>query len=88
MVADDTQPIDRVPMLPAGEREQVLYEWNDTDAGYPADRCVHELFEEQVERTPDAVAVVFEDEQLSYGELNRRSNQLAHYLRAIGSQAR
>ena len=71
-------------MLPAAERHRVLYEWNDTRTEFPADKCMHELFEEQVGRTPDAVAVVFEDEQLSYAELNRRANQLAHYLRELG----
>ena len=84
MVADDTQGIDRLPLLSATERQQVLYEWNDTAADFPRDRCVHELFEEQVARTPDAVAVVFEDQQLSYAELNCRANQLAHYLRGLG----
>src|SRR5204863_5751349 len=59
-------------------------EWNDTATDYPRDRCIHELFEEQVARTPDAVAVVFEDQQLTYGELNARANQLAHHLIALG----
>src|SRR6202041_2516943 len=73
-----------LPMLPASERHRVLYEWNDTGTRFPSDKCVHELFEEQVARTPDAVAVVFEDDQLSYAELNRRANRLAHYLRELG----
>src|SRR6185295_2070203 len=60
------------------------YEWNATRAEYPREKLAHELFEEQVEKTPDAVAVVFEDAMLSYGELNRRANQLAHYLRELG----
>src|SRR5262249_48198958 len=51
---------------------------------YPREKLVHELFEEQVEKTPEAVAVAFEDAALSYGELNRRANQLAHYLRELG----
>ena len=59
-------------------------EWNDTAADYPQDRCIHQLFEEQVARTPEAVAVVFEDEQLTYGELNARANRLAHHLRGCG----
>ena len=84
MVADETRSVGRLPMLSDSERHRLLYEWNDTKAEYPSDKCVHELFEAQVERTPDAVAVVFEDESLSYGELNRRSNQLAHYLRQLG----
>ena len=54
-------------VLPAAERQQVLYEWNATEAEYPADKCVHELFEEQVERTPEAVAVVFEEERSAMG---------------------
>ena len=66
------------------ERRQALYEWNATDAEYPREKCVHELFEEQVEKTPDAVAVVFENDFLSYAELNRRANRLAHYLRGLG----
>ena len=67
-------------VMTEAEREQVLVEWNRTTTEYPR-RCVHELFEEQVERTPEAVAVEFEGRQLSYGELNRRANQLAHHLR-------
>src|ERR1700720_2535871 len=51
---------------------------------YPLERCVHELFEEQGRRTPDAVAVVFENQQLTYGELNCRANQLGHYLQGLG----
>ena len=84
MVADETEVIDRLPLLPEAERRQVLYEWNETRAEYPRDKLVHELFEEQVEKTPDSVAVVYEDEMLSYGELNRRANRLAHYLRELG----
>src|SRR5439155_10153737 len=58
-------------------------EWKETKRNYP-DKRIHELFEEQVERTPDATAVVFEDQQLNYRELNKRANQLAHYLRKLG----
>ena len=81
--------------MPEAERRQVLYEWNATQAEYPAagsrrEKLVHELFEEQAERTPETVAVVFEDSTLSYGELNRRANRLAHYLRGlrVGPDAR
>src|SRR5882724_7753401 len=84
MVADELQAVDRIPILSVEERHQLLHEWNDTEAEYPRDKCVHELFEEQVKRTPEAVAVVFEDANLTYGELNRRANQLAHYLRGLG----
>jgi non-ribosomal peptide synthetase component F len=64
-----------------------LVEWNDTKAEYPSDKCVHQLFEAQVERSPDAVAVVFEDRQLTYRELNAKANQLAHYLQKLGVKA-
>ena len=76
--------VDQLEVLPQSESQKVLYEWNDTGAEYPRDRCVHELFEEQVEKTPEAVAVVFEEESVSYGELNRRANRLAHHLRSLG----
>ena len=78
------RPVRTLEVLPAAERHRVLYEWNRTKAEYPVDKCVHELFEEQVRKTPDAVAVVFEEDSLSYKELNRRANQLAHYLRELG----
>ena len=89
MVAEETQAIDRLPLLPEAERRQLLYEWNATEVEYPAagsrrEKLVHELFEEQVEKTPETVAVAFEDAILSYGELNERANQLAHYLRESG----
>ncbi|MCI0423294.1 MAG: AMP-binding protein, partial [Acidobacteria bacterium] len=71
-------------VLPEAERSQLLYEWNATEAEFPREQLVHELFEAQTEKTPDAVAVVYEDATLSYGELNRRANQLAHYLRELG----
>ena len=59
-------------------------EWNKTDKEFPGDHCIHELIREQAERTPEAVAVVFENSRLTYGELNRRANQLAHFLRSRG----
>jgi non-ribosomal peptide synthetase component F len=71
-------------LLTEDERHQLLVEWNNTACDYPADRCVHQLFEEQAERTPESVAVAFEDRTLTYGELNARSNQLAHYLQSQG----
>ncbi|HKN83791.1 MAG TPA: amino acid adenylation domain-containing protein, partial [Pyrinomonadaceae bacterium] len=80
-------PDERLPLLPmigAEERQQLLVEWNDTTTDYALDRCIHELFEEQVVRTPHAPALVFENQQLTYDELNRRANQLAHYLRGMG----
>ena len=77
-------PVSALQVLPASERHRVLYEWNDTKTEYPSDKCVHQLFEEQVDKIPGAIAVVFEDESLSYTELNRGANQLAHYLRELG----
>jgi amino acid adenylation domain-containing protein len=82
--AHPSQRLDTVPLLTQAERQQLLFEWNDTARDYPPRVCLHELFEAQVERTPDAVAVVFEDERLSYRELNRRANALAERLRASG----
>ncbi len=76
-------PIAELPLLSAGERRQLFSEWNDTQAEYPP-VCIHELFEAQAQRTPEAVAVMFERQHLSYRELNQRANQLAHHLRGMG----
>jgi amino acid adenylation domain-containing protein len=84
MVAGDSQPIGQLPLLPAGEREQVLYGWNGTGAEVGGEQSGHEMFEAQAERVPEAVAVVYEGVQLSYGELNARANRLGHYLRGVG----
>ncbi len=69
--------------MPSSERRQLLVDWNNTAADYPRDKCIHQLFEEQVERTPDAVAVEFEGNSLTYRELNRRANLLANHLRRL-----
>jgi amino acid adenylation domain-containing protein len=84
MVADDTQSVSSLSLLTPAQRRQVLLDWNDTAAVYPQDRCIHHLFEEQVERTPELIAVVFEEQQLTYRRLNAEANQLAHHLRALG----
>jgi amino acid adenylation domain-containing protein len=84
IVANPIQRLVELPMLTAGERHQLLVEWNNTSMAYPQDRCIHHLVEAQVARTPDAVAVVFEEQQLTYRELNIRANQVAHHLRALG----
>ena len=84
IVVDPDQHIADLPILAEAERRQLLVEWNDTKADYPCGRCIHELFEAQVERMPETVAVVFEDQCLTYAELNRRANQLAHYLQKQG----
>jgi len=70
--------------LSRAERRQLLYEWNDTKRPFPSEKCIHELFEEQVEKTPEAVALAFENEFLSYAGLNQRANQLAQHLRELG----
>jgi amino acid adenylation domain-containing protein len=84
VVANPDQRLSDLPILTEAERHQLLVEWNDTKREYPKDKCIHELFEAQVERSPDAVAVVFEDKTLTYRELSRRANQLAHYLQKLG----
>jgi len=76
--------LDELDLLTEEEREQLLIEWNATASDYPRDACIHELFEQQVVRAPQAVALIFEDISLSYGELNQRANRLAHYLSANG----
>ncbi|HEY7768578.1 amino acid adenylation domain-containing protein, partial [Longimicrobium sp.] len=90
MVADDAQAVDRVELLDAAERRLVVEEWNRTEADYPRELCIHQLFEAQAERTPGAVAVVFQDLSLTYAELNARANRLAHHLIAhgVGPEAR
>jgi len=84
IVANPQQRLSDLPLLTVAERHQLLVEWNQTQADYPSDHCIHQLFEAQVERTPDAIAVVYEDQQLTYQELNCRANQLAHYLQTLG----
>ncbi|WP_445300994.1 amino acid adenylation domain-containing protein [Microcoleus sp. C2D2] len=84
IAANPERRIEELPLLGEKERHQLLVEWNDTRADYPGDRCIHQLFEAQVERTPDAIAVVFEDQQITYRELNERADQLAHYLQQLG----
>ncbi|MBD2448701.1 non-ribosomal peptide synthase/polyketide synthase [Nostoc sp. FACHB-152] len=84
IVAHPEERILQLPMLTQPEQQQLLVEWNDTTVDYSLQKCLHQLFEEKVERTPDAVAVVYEDNQLTYEQLNRRANQLAHYLRSLG----
>jgi amino acid adenylation domain-containing protein len=77
-------PIGELSILGEAERRRLLVEWNDTAKQYSADKLIHEYFEEQAERTPDAAALVYEDRKLTYRELNERANQLAHYLQASG----
>ncbi len=80
------RPVRAVEVLPLQERKLLLEEWNRTEAEYFVERCMHELFEEQARRRPEAMAVVYEGVSLSYEELNVRANRLAHYLRELGVQ--
>jgi len=84
ITANPQQRLCDLPHLTQAEQQRLLVEWNTTQVDYPQHPCLHEWFEVQVERTPDAVALVFEDQQLTYQELNARSNQLAHYLQSLG----
>ncbi|MFG3591555.1 condensation domain-containing protein [Bradyrhizobium sp. RDI18] len=77
-------PVRELDILPSAERAYLLEELNRTAAPYPEQQCIHELFEAQVGKAPDAVAVVYQDQRLSYGELNARANRLAHHLIALG----
>lgn len=84
IAADPSQLLSALPLLTSPERQQMLVEWNATSAEYPREACIHQLVEAQVAKTPDGVALVFEDQVMTYGELDRRANQLAHHLRAFG----
>ncbi|MFA1627698.1 amino acid adenylation domain-containing protein, partial [Rhizobium mongolense] len=77
-------PVRELDILPADERSYLLEELNRTEADYPSDLCIHELFEAQVQKAPDAVALVFEEQSICYGELNAQANRLAHHLIALG----
>ncbi|WP_205410234.1 non-ribosomal peptide synthetase [Aquimarina longa] len=83
---DITQSISSLSMLSRAEKDELLTVFNDTNVSYPKDKTIVDLFEEQVRRTPDAIAVVYDGEELSYQELDKRSNQLGHYLQAEGVQ--
>ncbi len=87
IIANPEQAISQLPLLTESETNQLLIEWNNTQVDYTEYKCIHQLFEEQVKRTPDAVAVVYSGQQLTYNELNCRANQLAHYLRKLGVKA-
>ena len=84
IVANPDERVRDLVFLTGAERHHLLVEFNDNVAGKPDNRCVQHLFEEQAAQTPEAVAVIFNGERLTYGELNARANQLAHYLRSLG----
>jgi amino acid adenylation domain-containing protein len=87
MVASDQAQIERIALLDDAEREHLLVGLNATQAAYPHEQTIHQLFEAQVVARPDAIAVIFGDERLSYAELNRQANQLAHHLIGLGIRA-
>lgn len=80
IVSNPQQSIALLPLLTDKEIHQLTSEWNRSEVNYPTDKCIHELFEEQVRKTPDAIALVFEKKELTYAELNKLANQLARYL--------
>ncbi|MBD2606574.1 non-ribosomal peptide synthetase [Scytonema hofmannii FACHB-248] len=83
IVSDPQQCVSDLQLLTPSEVQQLLVDWNDTKTDYPQDKCIHQLFEAQVEKTPDAIAVVFENQQLTYHELNNQANHLAYYLQKL-----
>ena len=84
IAAGDERKLSELSVMTVNERRQVVVEWNETADDYPQHLAVHQLFEAQVERSPQAIAAIFEGQQLSYDRLNRRANQLAHHLRSLG----
>ncbi len=90
LVTDPDQRLSQLSLLTEAERQQVLVTWNATQQPPSGEQCIHELFEAQVKQTPDAIALVYEEHQLSYAQLNQRANQLAHYLqgRGVGPEQR
>lgn len=84
IVVNPERRISDLPLLTEKEKQLLLIDWNDTKAEYPRDKCIHQLIQSQAMQSPDAVAVIFGDDQLTYKELNERSNQLARYLQGLG----
>ncbi|KST68652.1 non-ribosomal peptide synthetase [Mastigocoleus testarum BC008] len=84
IVANPQLQISELPILTENEQHQLLIEWNSKKSDFPKDKCIHQLFESQVEKTPDAVAVEFGSQKLTYAQLNAKANQLAHYLQTLG----
>lgn len=84
-IADEPgRRLSELQLMTEAEQRRLLVEWNKTAREFPADKCLHQLFESQAERAPEAIAIISEQERLSYGELNARANKLAHYLRRLG----
>jgi non-ribosomal peptide synthetase component F len=87
MVNDVDRPAMSMDLLSKTERDLVLGQWNETQQDYPDHLCIHHLFEQQVERTPQATALVFNSQWITYSELNERANRLAHRLIGLGVQS-
>ncbi|HEY9811290.1 MAG TPA: amino acid adenylation domain-containing protein [Halomicronema sp.] len=87
IVKNPEQRLSELPVLSKKEQHQILIEWNQTQADFPKNLCVHQLFEIQAKQRPDALALVFGEEKITYKELNQRSNQLAHILQKKGVTA-
>ena len=87
IVTHPYKTVNELPLLSETERDQLLIEWNNTQTAYPQDKCIHQLFEEQVKITPNAIAVIFEEQQLTYLELNQKANQVARHLQSLGVKA-
>ncbi len=83
VAANPDQRVSEIPLLTTAEQQQILNDWNRTERDWPRDSCVHQLFEQQVKRTPDAVAVEFEGKQMTYRELETRASRLARHLRGL-----
>ena len=84
IVNNPETPINQLPIISAFEQQQILEKWNNTQQDYPESFCIHELFTQQVIKTPDAIAVKFGNQQLTYTQLNQKANQLANYLQNCG----
>jgi len=84
IVTNPQQQVGELPLLMEAEKQQLLVDWNQTESPYPKNKCIHQLFEEQVTKNPDAIAIIYEQESLSYQQLNQKANQLAHYLQSLG----
>ncbi|MBD0263288.1 MAG: amino acid adenylation domain-containing protein, partial [Tolypothrix sp. Co-bin9] len=84
IVANPNQRIDNLPLLNKQKLHQILVEWNNTQVDYSQDKCIHQVFDNQVKLHPESIAIIFENEQITYKELNIRSNQLAQHLQKLG----
>ena len=90
IVSNPNKRISRLPLMTEIERQQILVDWNATEAEFPRDRCLHQVFEERVAQAAEMIALIFGNERVTFGELNARANQLAHYLRrrGVGAETR